>query len=454
MHYRKYRHCTGGLVLLGALVPGIAAASAFQILEQSPAKLGNAFAGTASSPDDATTIFFNPAGMARLGGPRFTAGGNLILVESAFNDDGSTAGTGTPFERPLPGKEDETDEAGLVPNLYYVRPLNERWTFGIGVNAPFGLASSYDNDWQGRYHATDSELRVININPTFAYSVSDRLSLGIGISYQRADTTLENEVDSFSACVSGGNTAGNCAAAHGGPGTRDSDSSAKIEGDDDDFVLDLSIHWQANDRTSVGATFRQGADYTLKGDADFSKSDSCRGDPFCSGALDTLEGNVKADAGLPDTLTVSVTHVLDDRWRLHGDVAWTGWGALQEIEIVNTDNGQTINTLELDYDDTVRIALGATYHDGGPWTWRGGIAFDEAPQTDRELVTPRIPDQDRTWLAFGLNYRFSADSSLDFGYAHLFVDDVKIESEEQGNTLRGEFDAAVDIFGIQGNWRF
>lgn len=442
------------LVVLTALTPLAATASSFQILEQSPSRLGTAFSGTASSADDATTVFFNPAAMAKLDGASFTAAGNLIVVESAFDDNGSTAGTGGPFERPLPGKEDSTDEPGLVPNLYYVRPLNDRWTLGVGINAPFGLATSYDKGWQGRYHATDSELQLININPTFAYKVDDSLSLGVGISYQYITTTLENEVDSYNACLQAGNTAGGCAAAHGGPGNRASDSSAKLDADDDGFALDLSLHWDINDRTSLGASWRQGGDFTLDGDADFNKSSSCQGDPFCSGALDTLQGNIKADAELPDTLTLSVTHSVNDNWSVHGDLAWTQWSSLKEIRIENTDNNQTINTLELEYDDTFRYAAGVTYHDGGPWTWRGGVAFDEAPQTDPEFNSPRIPDQDRTWLAFGFNYRFSADSSLDVGYAHLFVDESKIDNTEQGNTLIGEFDATVDIFGVQGNWRF
>lgn len=442
------------LVALATLIPLTATASSFQILEQSPSRLGTAFAGTASIADDGTTVFFNPAGMAKLGGASFTAAGNLIVVDSAFDNNGSTADTGDAFERPLPGPEDGTDEPGLVPNLYYVRPLNERWTFGLGVNGPFGLATSYDKDWQGRYHATDSELKVVNINPTFAYAVDDRLSLGVGLGYQFAEATLENEVDSFNACVGAGNSPGGCAAAHGGPGNRASDSSVKIEGDDDAFVLDLSVHFQLNERTAIGAVWRQGADLSLKGDADFNQSSSCAGDPFCNGALTTLQGDIKADAQLPDTLTVSVSHRVNDRWSMHGDIAWTEWSSLQEIEIENTDNNQVINTLELEYDDTMRVAAGAVYSDGGPWTWRGGIAFDEAPQTDPALNTPRIPDQDRTWLSFGFNYRFSADNSIDFGYAHLFVDESKIDNEQQGNTLVGEFDATVDIFGVQGNWRF
>lgn len=449
MGYNAPRRCTLATICMMTLLPGTAGAASFQILEQSPALQGTSFAGTASSGRDATTVFFNPAAMSLLDGARFTAGGNLILPEAEFTNDGST----NPDTTDLEGPNDTTDDSGFVPNLYYVRPINEQWTFGLGVNAPFGLSSSYDDDWVGRYHATDSELRLININPTFAYRASDRWSLGIGLDYQRIDSTLENEVDSAAACVGAGDSALNCATKHGGFGNRSSDSSSRIDGDDEDFTLDLSVLFRLNEVTRIGAVFRQGGDFTLEGDADFDQSASCASDPFCSAAL--TDGAIEADVDIPDVLTVSISHVLDNRWTLHGDVAWTGWSSIDRIEIKRKSDGSILSTLDLDYDDTMRYAFGATFHDGGPWTWRGGIAFDEAPQTDPEHQTPRVPDQDRTWLSAGFNYAMSPTASIDFGYTHVFVDDIRIDNtNDQGHTLTGDYDARVDILAVQGNWTF
>jgi long-chain fatty acid transport protein len=445
----------GGMAaVLVAFVPATAGASAFQILEQSPSRLGKAFAGSASQPADASTVFFNPAAMARLEERQLTLGGNLIAVDASFDDQGSTAGSGTAFERPLPGEEGRTDLPGVVPNLYYLQPLSEDWTAGFGINAPFGLASEYDDDWVGRYHGTESELQTINLNATFAYAVTEAVSLGFGLSYQRADTRLESAVDSFNACREAGGSAATCAAAHGGPGNPNSDSSSTTEGNDSDVIADLSLHWQATERTAFGVTYRQGADYTLEGEADFDVSTSCAQDPFCSGALNALEGDIEGEAALPDTVTLSASHAFNDRWSLHGDIAWTGWSELQSIAIDNTETGETVNTLELNYDDTIRTALGVTWEPRGAWTWRAGVAYDEAPQTDPEFVTPRIPDEDRTWASVGFNYAVASNISIDVGYAHVFTDEIDINNTEQGNTLTGTFDATIDIFGIQGNWRF
>ena len=446
------------IATLGVLGASIVQASSFQILEQSPSKLGTAFAGTGSYIEDATTVFFNPAGMSQIKERQLSVAANAIVVNSEFNNEGSAAASGTPLEQPLQGVEDETDEVGVVPNLYLVQPLSERWRLGLGINAPFGLASDYGEDWLGRYHATESELQVINVNATVSYSLTDTLAVAVGLNYQYADTTLENQVDSFGVCAqsAGANQLplDSCFQSFGGSGNAATDSSAEIEGDDDDIVVDLSLYWQPLASTSFGVMWREGADFTLDGDADFTASENCAQNPLCAGGLQALAGDVEASASMPDTLTLSASHRVNGRLALHADVAWTEWSTLQQIDILNTDSDQVISQLELNYGDTVRYALGATYQANDVWTLRAGFAFDEAPQTDAEFVSPRIPDQDRVWLAIGLNYVISDTANIDVGYVHLFVDDAEIDSTEQGNRLLGNFDASADLFAAQLNWRF
>ena len=448
--------------LAGALVPGTAGAASFYIIESSPARLGNAFAGTASEASDASTVYFNSAGMSRLEGSNVTVAGHYVMPEAEFDNNGSSTGVGTPSEGTLRGPDSSTDESALVPNVYYTQPLTERWTLGIGVNAPFGLSSSYDENWVGRYHATDSELTTVNFNPTLSYAFDDNLSFGFGISYQTIDATLEKEVDSYNACFEAATTVGglsdavadgNCSALHTGPGTRANDSSSEVTGDDSGWGLDFGVLYEFDKDTRIGASYRQGIDYTLKGEVEFDRSTSCANDTtFCSPA--TQDGDVEAGISLPDILTLSATHGITENWTISGDFAWYEWSVLDEVRIERESNGQEVSTLELDYNDTTRVAVGATYSDDGPWTWRGGLAMDESPISGKDTVTPRIPDGDRTWLSFGFNYAMSPDASIDFGYAHLIVEEVKIESTEQRNTLKGEFDPSVDILAVSGNWRF
>ena len=71
---------------------------------------------------------------------------------------------------------------------------NSGLSVGLGLNAPFGLATEYDRDWVGRYHAVESDVKTLNINPSIAYKVDDHLSVGAGVSAQYIDATLSSMV--------------------------------------------------------------------------------------------------------------------------------------------------------------------------------------------------------------------------------------------------------------------
>jgi len=429
-----------------AFTPIFAHGASFQLLEQSPAHLGKAFAGTGSDIIDASTVYFNPAGMTKLDRVSLTAGINLVATDAQFNNEGSS----------FSGEGDTTDELGVIPNLYAVVPLGDRLAVGFGVNAPYGLASSFDDDWVGRYSATYSELQLVNVNATASWAITDFIAIGAGVNYQTIEADLQSQVDSSLGLAP--NTA--------------TDSSAKIKGDDDDFVLDLSVLITPSDRTSIGLVWREGGEFKLEGDATFDLNAACSpgagyptGAPpapttgtLCAGGLSALAGDIEAEVSMPDTLTFSVTQYVTEGWAFHADIAQTSWSSIQNIEVINTGNGEQVDELDLQYDDTMRYALGTSI-DTGAWTWRAGVALDEAPQTSPEHLSPRIPDADRTWLSVGANWEVTSHLSLDVGYTHLLIDDASLHEESTSaagvpGLLAGSFDSSVDILGAQLNWRF
>lgn len=421
--------------------------SSFQLLEQSPAQLGKAFAGTASDITDASTVFFNPAGMSKLQSTSVTAGFNVVATDATFEDDGST----------FSGGSGRTEEFGYIPNLYAALPLSETFAVGFGINAPFGLASRFDEQWVGRYSATDSELQVVNFNVTTSWAPSDFIALGLGVSYQTIEATLESQVDSTLGVLP----------------MEATDSSAKIKGDDDGFVLDASLLITPSENTSIGLLWREGGDYKLEGEASFDYNAACApgagyptGAPpapttgtLCAGGLAMLAGDIEAEVELPDTLTLSLSQRFSPSFALHLDISQTDWSSIKSIAVTNSENGAPVDALNLQYSDTTRYALGATLGEPGHFNWRFGVAQDETPQDNPEYVSARIPDADRTWLAAGFHWPLSKNMSLDVSYAHLMVDDAELHESETtpvGSTavLSGSFDSSVDILGAQLNWRF
>lgn len=429
---------------LALAIPSLSQASSFQILEQSPAFLGQAFAGTASDTKDASSVYFNPASLGELAAPTLTLGANAIFTRAEFSNINSNTNG-------VPG---DTKETGYVPNVYWAQPLTEKISLGLGVTAPFGLVSDYNDDWTGRYLATHSDLEVANINATLAFEINDQWSLGGGLNYQRAEVTLESQIDS---------TLG----INPQPAT---DSSASIQGDDDDLVADASLYFKPSSRTRFGLVWRQGGKFNLDGDAKFTLNALCSpnagfptGAPpapttgtICAATLNTLSGDAIASVELPDTITFSASHRFADYWWVHTDIARTQWSSIDRINVINTGNNLVVSPLDLEYEDSMRYALGFSYKSDCPWSWRFGVAYDEAPQTNPALLNPRIPDADRLWLAGGFNYRFSNAFSMDVGYAHIKVDDATMNNtnSQTGHHVEGKFDASVNIVALQANWFF
>jgi long-chain fatty acid transport protein len=159
------RTIVGGLVA-GALLAmsGAASASGFALIEQSASGLGNAYAGGAASAEDASTVYFNPAGMTNIKGSQVLVAVHAIKPSAQFSNNGSTGALGT----------DTGGDAGslaLVPSLYLVGDIGEQWKYGIGVSSPFGLKTEYSSSWIGRNLAIKSELKTVNINPSISYKM-------------------------------------------------------------------------------------------------------------------------------------------------------------------------------------------------------------------------------------------------------------------------------------------
>jgi long-chain fatty acid transport protein len=432
-----------------------ASAAGFGITEQSVSGLGNAFAGGSASAEDASTVFLNPAGMTRLQGTRFTAGLHYIMPSTKFSNQGSTINPllgGAPLTG---GNGGDAGVDALVPNLYYVRDINERWKFGLGIGAPFGLSSSYDDDWVGRYHALDSELKTININPALAVKLNDQVSLGFGISAMYSEARLTNAVD-FSAGCLGSAPLATCGAL-GLTTPQGTDGEAEVQGDDWGFGFNIGLLWQATDATRIGAHYRSRTKHTLEGDADFVYP-SAGAVTFATGAGLIDGADVTADLTTPDSFSVSIYHDINPQWAVMADYTWTNWSVFDELRI-EFDTGASDSVVTTDWNDTDRFSVGLNYRHNSAWLWRAGVAYDEGATPDAARRTPRVPDEDRTWLAVGFNYQPSDNMNIDVGYTHLWVDDARVQKQAVGEdagrgALRGEWDADVDIISAQVNWQF
>ncbi len=458
MHMQNLSKLSLQMIFGLALSVGIASlaqASGFAIIEHSATGMGNAFAGGSAIAEDASTVYFNPAGMMRLEGTQLVNAIHIIDPEADFDNKGSTLNpaVGGGF---ISGPDDDGGDLAYVPNLYITHRLNNSWALGLGLNAPFGLTTDYNNNWVGRYTAVKSELLTVNINPSIAYRMSDQFSVGVGMNVQYADVELTNALDSSTICLATA-AAPVCGAnwGLGTPGNRAVDSKQKLTGDDWSLGWNFGALYEPRDDLRFGLHYRTKMSHEVEGNVKFMKSPEF--DAFVGAVMPPgvfVNQDASARLTLPETVSVSAVVDLTDEWTIMGDVTWTHWSRFEEL-VVKFDQNQPTSVIPEDWEDTYRYSVGARYQ-RDKLTLRTGVAYDETAIKGKIERTPRIPGNDRLWLSFGIGYQIFDRTKLDFGYSHLFVDDTDIQNTDAsfGHTVKGEYDASVNIYSLQVTYNF
>ena len=425
-----------------------AQAAGFALIEQSVPDMGTAYAGAAATASSVGTLFFNPAGMTRLPGTQSGAAVHLVLPQTEFENEGSTFVT----TAPIPGS-DGGDAGGLaaVPHTYITHQLNKNTWLGLGINAPFGLTTEYKSDWVGRYHTIKSAVKTININPSIAFKASEKVSLGAGISAMYLDGEFTNAIDFGLLDFLPGTPFSNWADGTLGPGQ--ADGRSKVTGDSWGWGFNIGALFELSDDTRIGIHYRSEIEQRIKGDAEFTLPTP---DPDLVAFSDT---DVKSTVDLPATASISAYHQINRRWAIMADYTWTGWSSIPELRF-DFDNMLADAVTTFDWEDTFRASIGATYRpDGSTWIYRFGAAYDESPIRDAETRSARLPDNDRIWVTIGTGFKPNEDLQIDIGYAHLFINDPKINKTATGEdatrgALVGTYDSSVDILSIEARYRF
>jgi long-chain fatty acid transport protein len=406
-------------------------ASGFALNEQSISGMGIGFAGRSSSAEDASTVYGNPAGMARLKGQQLTGGVAVIDASSTISRvSGNTTGTNKGDMVPFTA----------VPFGFYTHALNEQWAVGLGVYAPFGLVADYEKRFQGNAFGSKSEVQVITFQPTVSYAFNEAVSIGFGPTFNRMAGTLQSQVN-LPLPGSGANR-------------------IQIKGDDTAVGFNAGLLVQATDSTRLGLTYHSKVKYTLEGHTQVSKG---------TGVPAQVLNNGRYDASLkietPESWDLSVTQNLNQAWTLYAGATWTGWSSLKDISVHNT--GVTaagggaaapglVSTIkeEQNWHNTWAYAVGTSYQLNKQWVLRSGLTFDQSPtnNTDR---SPRIPTGDRVIYSIGVGYHVTDDLTLDAAYSYLKEEAVTVKrANALGSTYNARFENSANGFGVGATYRF
>ena len=422
------------LAISGILASSPADASGFQLKENSAKALGRSFAGSSADPHDISVVANNPAAMSNFDGVYFKADVTLINFSTKFSGSGNDV-TGAPLTGGNGG------EGGLtmpVPALFFAMPVGDASHVGFSVTVPYGFTTEYNKDWVGRYKAVKSHLQSLDLTLSYSYALSDSLSLGASLISQRTSADLTSMVD-YGTFL-------------GVPQSHD--GLARITGDDTDFGWQVAAYWKVSPRDNLAFDYRAKIEHTLKGNASFHDVPPQLGSLQALGNFQYTGGT--ADFTTPASATLSYWHQ-GDRIGFGADVAATQWSSFKELR-VKYGSGQADTVEPEDWKDTMMFALGGDYRLSTQWTVRAGVAYDQTP-TRGSTRTPRVPDGNRSWLSFGLDYIPSDDLEFSFGFAHLWVDDASMANVGEtggptGSTLFGTSKNSANLLGASMTFRF
>jgi long-chain fatty acid transport protein len=440
----RVNHGLGAMLALSAIaVSGAASAGGFYIQEQSAAGVGRAQAGNVAAADDASTIYFNPAGMTQLPGVQLDNGIDLIVPSASLTDLGTTDHSPvSPSSRPGGGNGGNPGSASPIPDFFVSAQVPDYpvWV-GLGVTAPFGFASKFEQDSFARYDSIDSFVETIDIAPTIAIKLNDWLSVGLGLDEQYAYVKLRSAVPD--------------ALAAGGPSIA-TDGRLTLTGHTWSTGFNGGLLITPEPGTKIGLTYRYGITHNIRGSLTVAN---------LPGVLSAANQQVPGTAALnlPDIVQAGFSQAITPQLTILGEFDYYTWSNFQQIAIHTTS--PTLGNLITpeNYRDTYSFALGAEYQLDEQWKLRAGVKYDQTPTVDAFRDT-RVPDGDRYWLATGFHYQFSDHIGIDGSYAHIFVEDSNINISrsffdtvpaiQTTSNIRAESHVSIDILTAGLTYKF
>lgn len=406
-----------------------AEAGGIMIYEAGHEGTGLANAGSAVMASDPSILMTNPAGISQLAGTQINFNAQLILGDVSFSRDnantfgGNEGGNALKY---LPGS-----------SFFISHQLDERSSIGFGMYGNFGLALDYDDDWAGRYFAQESAIIGVSFQPTYAYKITDDLSVGLGprfmLGYFRTEVAVNNNVLGL----------GNA-----------EDGQLRYKDTDWGTGANVGVLYNLNERTKLGLAWTSKIKLKFEDKPELKKITN----PLLRLALNRLDADqLNVDMNVPQTVTTSVSYQLDPQWTLLGSLGWQDWSDFGKVGVeVDTGLGSTSRTAQRQYKDTWHASIGAQHQISPKLRWNVGLGYDSSAVDDKDRTVDN-PMNEAWRLATGVSYALQDDVDVHMSYTLIYLGDMDVQQTKarSGGSVSGEYkNAALHVLGGGVVWRF
>jgi len=422
-------------LLIALTAAGSAQGSGFAVPEISTAGIGTANALVAN-PEERGAITYNPAAMAFHDKSLVALGALLIQPNFTVHTDN--------------GKFDSRADDWLVaPMIQGALHINDQWSAGLGINAPFGL----ETEWPiGTFpdltntqalpsppfapgtriplspQPTKSKLEILDFVPTATYRLNENLALSAGADLYWAKTAELNS------------------------------SLTKLDGDGTGWGFNLSALY-VKDAWSVGINFHSAATVQVNGDYTALNSTLVSLYRASGGMIGTPPSQgAELDLDLPWRLQLGARYKVNPKLAVEVDWTRTGWSQFERIRVTGDLNGTTLIDDENNWDDANAYRFGLTYQLLDDTQLRFGYSYDETGQGD-DYFSARVPDNDRHLFGVGVSHRLADGWQLEAGYMYVMFNERNYRGAQpysgrgadiNGTTaINGKYEAHANLIGLE-----
>ncbi|MBU1912347.1 MAG: outer membrane protein transport protein, partial [Candidatus Omnitrophica bacterium] len=259
---------------------------------------GKGFCFTAQA-DNPSAVHYNPAGLTQLKGSQVTVG--YVFEAPMFSVDSKATGDNVNMQK----------QVFYLPNVYFVTELkNENLRFGFGANSPYGLSTDWSNDSYTQYLSTESNVTMMNYNPTVAYKVNDFVSVGAGIDFFTADVN-KHRVVSPALSATGGDF--------------------QLKASDESWGYNFGLLLKPSEKHRIGISYRSEIDLTLKGTVSLDGLTDIA--PYFANTVfggSSYTTAVESKSTIPRSIALGYAYQPNNKWTIEADVEWTDWSCVEE----------------------------------------------------------------------------------------------------------------------------
>ena len=400
-------------------------AAGFMLTEQSASSLGRAYAGAGVDGTDISGVFYNPATMTLHPGTQIQAGFVAIGLDLDYKGNDGTTENGRANTQPIP--------FGYISH----QATDNVWV-GLAMTVPFGMGTEYDDNWSLANRGISAQVLTFDFNPNVAWKLSEKVSLGAGMSiqYAAADLKMRDNLPGLPQTVDG-----------------------EVDADSWAWGFNVGMMWTPADNLRFGLSYRSKVNHHAEGD--FTVNNLRQGNTAITGdTLGALWGKHDATVSLstPAWLMATAAWDVNDLLSLYATFRWTDWSSFKDLDI-NYSVGQVTMTKNVHnaWKDTYLVSLGADMRFYDWWTMRAGIGYETSAVDEAQYRTAIIPDADRLWLALGSSFKVAKDFQLDVSAAWLHgIGERDLYADDNGvMKAAGRFDTLdAYLLGVQMVYKF